>query len=90
MVGLVVGMVRMVLDFVYPAPGCEEVDTRPGIVANVHYLYFGILLFVISMIVTIVVSLLTKPIPQKYVRLSLFFLCIFHKCYYNLQNESGR
>ncbi|XP_071791025.1 sodium/glucose cotransporter 4-like [Asterias amurensis] len=66
MVGLVVGMVRMILDFVYPAPGCGEVDTRPGIVSQVHYLYFGILLFVISMVVTIVVSLLTKPIPEKY------------------------
>ncbi len=29
MVGLVVGMVRMILDFVYPAPGCDELDTRP-------------------------------------------------------------
>ena len=73
MVGLVVGMVRMILDFVYPAPGCGEVDTRPGIVSQVHYLYFGILLFVISMVVTIVVSLLTKPIPEKYVRIALSF-----------------
>ncbi|XP_038054726.1 sodium/glucose cotransporter 4-like [Patiria miniata] len=66
MVGLVVGMVRMILDFVYAAPSCGEEDTRPGIVADVHYLYFGILLFVISFVVTIVVSLFTKPIPEKY------------------------
>ncbi|XP_033126646.1 sodium/glucose cotransporter 4-like [Anneissia japonica] len=66
MSGLLVGLIRMILDFVYSAPGCDEEDDRPNIIANVHYLYFGILLFGISGIATIVISLMTEPIDKKY------------------------
>jgi hypothetical protein len=44
----------------------EYLDKRPLIV-RFNFLYFSIVLFIISGIVTIVVSLLTKPIPEKYV-----------------------
>ncbi len=36
-----------------------------------HYLHFGVLLFVIVCIVTIVISLLTPPIDEKHVRMSI-------------------
>lgn len=70
MVGLVTGLIRFVLEFaVYgqpPACGSGEVDTAPDIIRKVHYLHFGCILFVVSFVVTIVVSLLTKPIdPRK-------------------------
>ncbi len=70
MAGLFVGMIRMILDFSYVPPLCGEPDNRPaGIVKilSVHYLHFGIILFLLSCIVTIIVSLLTRPIDEKYV-----------------------
>nr|XP_006822359.1 PREDICTED: sodium/glucose cotransporter 4-like [Saccoglossus kowalevskii] len=65
MIGLAIGMTRLVLDFVYPGPACGEEDTRPSIVGDVHFLYFGIILFVIVLICTTVISLLTKPIDRN-------------------------
>jgi hypothetical protein len=35
MIGMVIGLIRMILDFVYYEPPCGEPDTRPGIVKNV-------------------------------------------------------
>ena len=35
MAGLVVGVIRMVMDFSYKAPLCMEIDERPAFVAKV-------------------------------------------------------
>ena len=51
----------MVLDFTMAAPGCGEPETRPAILYNVHYAYFGVILFVLTSIAIIVISLFTKP-----------------------------
>jgi hypothetical protein len=66
--GLFVGIVRFIWEYSYTAMPCqlEHLDKRPSIV-RFNFLYFSIVLFIISGIVTIVVSLLTKPIPEKYV-----------------------
>lgn len=44
-------------------------DPRPEwirvLVGNVHYLHFGILLFLLVLLVTVIVSYLTEPIPEK-------------------------
>lgn len=61
MLGLVVGMIRFIWEFSYPNAPCGEDDPRPAIIANVHYLHFGIILFVITIIGTIIISILTKP-----------------------------
>jgi len=37
MAGMVIGVVRMILDFIYIEPACGEVDTRPAIIKNVYY-----------------------------------------------------
>ncbi|XP_076472931.1 sodium/glucose cotransporter 4-like [Babylonia areolata] len=68
MVGLVVGIVRFAWEYSYsPVPCGEEArDGRPDIISKVHYLHFGIILFVIVFVVTVVVSLLTKPIDEKH------------------------
>ncbi|XP_067934509.1 sodium/glucose cotransporter 4-like [Watersipora subatra] len=75
MTGFVVGLIRFLLQYaVYPQPppcGSDEENKVPDIVHKVHYLHFGCILFVITFIVTIVVSLLTKPInPRKLIRLT--------------------
>lgn len=65
-IGLAIGCVRMLLDFIYPTPPCYEEDTRPGVLKYVHYLYFSILLSVITLSVVVVVSLATEePTPEQ-------------------------
>jgi len=55
----------MVLDFVYPEPGCGEVDLRPLIVSRVHYMYFALLLFMLTGIIVVLVSYASKPPEQS-------------------------
>ncbi|CAF4124089.1 unnamed protein product [Rotaria sp. Silwood2] len=66
--GLFVGMIRFIWEYSYTAMPCQiaHLDQRPSII-RFHFLYFSVLLFFISAIVTIIVSLLTKPIPNKYI-----------------------
>uniref|UniRef100_A0A8C5R1K6 Sodium/glucose cotransporter 4 n=1 Tax=Leptobrachium leishanense TaxID=445787 RepID=A0A8C5R1K6_9ANUR len=64
-IGLVVGLIRMVMDFVYTAPTCGQEDTRPSVLKDVHYLYFAMLLFGMTALVSIVISLFTTAIPDS-------------------------
>lgn len=61
MVGLVVGVCRMVLEFAFPPPRCAVEDLAPAVLRRVHYLHFAILLCGLTTVVVIVVSLLTPP-----------------------------
>ncbi|XP_035219556.1 sodium/glucose cotransporter 5-like [Stegodyphus dumicola] len=66
MTGLIVGLIRFIWEFSYSVPSCasQEQDPRPDIISKVHYLHFGILLFILSSAVTIGISLLTEPIAK--------------------------
>ncbi|XP_077996273.1 sodium/glucose cotransporter 4-like [Glandiceps talaboti] len=64
MLGLAAGMTRLVLDFVYQGPACGEEDTRISLIKNFHFLYFGIFLFLFVIVCTIIISLLTDPMPK--------------------------
>jgi len=71
--GLVVGLVRMILDFSLGAPLCNEPEYRPALIKNIHYLYFAILLAAITTIVAVIVSLVTPAIDDKHLyRLTWF------------------
>ncbi|KAF7644579.1 hypothetical protein LDENG_00219640 [Lucifuga dentata] len=64
--GLLIGCIRMFLDFIYPAPLCYEDDERPEVLKYVHYLYFSTLLSFITLVVVVVISLATeKPKPEQ-------------------------
>ncbi|XP_043317329.1 sodium/glucose cotransporter 4 isoform X1 [Cervus canadensis] len=63
--GLVVGLLRMILEFCYPAPACGEEDHRPAVLKDFHYLYFALLLCALTAIVIVTVSLCTAPIPEE-------------------------
>ncbi|XP_033709011.1 sodium/glucose cotransporter 4 isoform X1 [Tursiops truncatus] len=63
--GLVVGLLRMTLEFSYPAPACGEADPRPAVLKDFHYLYFALLLCGLTAIVIVTVSLCTAPIPEE-------------------------
>lgn len=55
-VGFVIGLIRMVAEFVYGTGSC-----------GVHYLYFALILFFVSILIILGISLLTKPIPDVHV-----------------------
>ncbi|XP_068099618.1 sodium/mannose cotransporter SLC5A10 [Hyperolius riggenbachi] len=61
MIGLVVGLVRMIMEFVYPIPRCGIPDERPAVLKDVHYLHFAIILCALTAGVVVGISLLTEP-----------------------------
>nr|ARQ84971.1 sodium:glucose cotransporter 1-like protein [Tridacna squamosa] len=75
MVGLVVGLIRFIWEYVYSVPPCgeSEDDKRPAVIKDVHYLHFGCILFGICVVVTAVVSLLTQPIDDKHLHRLTFW-----------------
>ncbi|GFV66490.1 hypothetical protein TNCV_2714091 [Trichonephila clavipes] len=69
MLGFIVGITRMVLDFVYRQPDCNEPDLRPLIIQRVHYMYFACILFCLTIISAVIISLITEPPePSKLIR----------------------
>lgn len=77
MVGLVIGLVRMVMEFGYGTPSCGEKDLRPPMLKDVHYLYFALILLLLTALVITAVSLCTSPIPEQHVRHSLLHIQTF-------------
>ncbi|KAF7661797.1 hypothetical protein LDENG_00254790 [Lucifuga dentata] len=71
MIGLCIGLSRMIAEFVYGTGSCVNPSDCPTIICGVHYLYFSIILFVVSCIVILAISLMTKPINDKH----LYRLC---------------
>uniref|UniRef100_A0A8C5ZTK0 Sodium/glucose cotransporter 1 n=1 Tax=Marmota marmota marmota TaxID=9994 RepID=A0A8C5ZTK0_MARMA len=69
--GFLIGISRMITEFAYGTGSCVEPSNCPTIICGVHYLYFAIILFVISIITIMVISLFTKPIPDVH----LYRLC---------------
>ncbi|XP_041861172.1 sodium/glucose cotransporter 4 [Melanotaenia boesemani] len=66
MFGLVVGLIRMVLEFSYMPPSCGQTDHRPSVLKDVHYLYFALILMVLTCLVIVAVSLATPPVPKEH------------------------
>lgn len=76
--GLMVGSTRMLLEFGSTAPGCGDPDERPILLSKMHYLNFSLVLSGFVLIVVVIISLLTPPIPKKHLR-RLTFWTRFHK-----------
>ncbi|XP_047497066.1 sodium/glucose cotransporter 5-like [Penaeus chinensis] len=70
MTGLLIGMIRFIVQFSYLVPTCGDStpDPRPYLVkllvGNVHYLHFGCILWLLTGVVTVGVSFMTEPIPS--------------------------
>lgn len=62
--GMSLGSVRLILEMVYTEPHCGEPDVRPVYIAKLHYMYVAVILFVVSAVIVVVLSLLTQP-PTK-------------------------
>ena len=71
MVGLVVGLIRFGMEFSYNKPSCGDFESENPpdwwytLVDDIHYLHFGLLLWFISGVVSISVSLMTPPPPEN-------------------------
>ncbi|XP_065529460.1 sodium/glucose cotransporter 4 [Lathamus discolor] len=65
MFGLAVGLVRMIMEFIYSTPSCGEEDRRPAVLKDMHYLYFAFILCVLTAVVIVLISLCTPPIPEE-------------------------
>lgn len=66
MAGLVIGLIRMVLEFSYLPPSCGQPDRRPAVLADVHYLYFALILLALTCLIIVAVSLATASIPKEH------------------------
>jgi len=81
MVGLIVGLIRFALEFGYSIPACGDPLDSPRappdwwytLIGNIHYLHFGVILFFISGLVAMSVSLLTAPIDRKHLHRLTFW-----------------
>uniref|UniRef100_A0A8C2ZTV5 Sodium/myo-inositol cotransporter n=1 Tax=Cyclopterus lumpus TaxID=8103 RepID=A0A8C2ZTV5_CYCLU len=73
MTGLALGIVRLVLVFIYRQPRCDQPDDRPAFIVKIHYMYFASGLFWISGFVAVVVSLCTSPPDEEQVRTATFW-----------------
>ena len=69
--GLLMGLARLVPEFSFGSGSCVRPSGCPALLCRFHYLYFAILLFVCSGLLTLVVSLCTPPIPRKHVSAGL-------------------
>uniref|UniRef100_UPI0037E85AE3 sodium/myo-inositol cotransporter-like n=1 Tax=Semicossyphus pulcher TaxID=241346 RepID=UPI0037E85AE3 len=62
--GFVLGVIRLILALVYREPLCDQPDERPSFIKDFHFMYMAAILFWVSGLVTVVVSLCTPP-PGK-------------------------
>lgn len=71
-VGFVLGVVRMILGFVFRAPDCSKEDTRNDFF-KVHYMYMAIAIFWIVIFINVVISLATEPQDKERTIRTMFF-----------------
>uniref|UniRef100_A0A665W3W7 Solute carrier family 5 member 3 n=1 Tax=Echeneis naucrates TaxID=173247 RepID=A0A665W3W7_ECHNA len=80
MVGFALGALRLVLAFVYREPHCGQPDERPSFIKDVHFMYVAAILFWVSALVTVAVSL-TPPKVCKHEGYCLLTVLSFQKCH---------
>jgi len=90
--GLVIGLIRFVLEYSYQVPACGSDKERPPewwytLVGNIHFLNFGVILWIISGVITVIVSLLTPPIEKDYLYRLTFWSRKSAKVRLELENE---
>uniref|UniRef100_A0A672N6H7 Solute carrier family 5 member 1 n=1 Tax=Sinocyclocheilus grahami TaxID=75366 RepID=A0A672N6H7_SINGR len=70
-IGLLVGLARMITEFAYGTGSCVSPSNCPTIICGVHYLYFALIIFSLSCILILGISLMTKPIDDKHA----YYIC---------------
>ncbi|KAK0042138.1 sodium/glucose cotransporter 5, partial [Biomphalaria pfeifferi] len=66
-IGFLLGIIRMVLELLYRGSACGvfKPDPRPAILKDVHFFHFAIILASVTAILTVTISLFTKPRPPQ-------------------------
>ncbi|XP_060591471.1 sodium/glucose cotransporter 4-like [Ruditapes philippinarum] len=64
----VCGIIRLILEVVYPVPNCGEVDIRPAFLSKIHSFYYSEMIMLLQFVLTVVISLCTKPLPEEQIR----------------------
>ncbi|XP_075676795.1 sodium/myo-inositol cotransporter-like isoform X2 [Dermatophagoides pteronyssinus] len=77
MTGLIIGLLRMGLNLHYMEPTCGQFDLRPWI-AKVHYMYYAIFVFWITVAFCVIISLCTDP-PEDYLLIRTTYWSRFDK-----------
>ncbi|MBZ3878678.1 Sodium/nucleoside cotransporter [Sciurus carolinensis] len=72
--GLLMGLARLIPEFSFGSGSCVKPSACPALICRVHYLYFAIMLFICSGLLTLIISLCTEPIPQKHLHRLVFSL----------------
>lgn len=68
MIGLLTGVTRMILVYIYndSSGDCLTPDTRPAILKNFHYMYFALLITLMTAVSAIVISYFTdRPTEEQ-------------------------
>lgn len=71
--GFVLGTIRLTLAFIYREPHCNQPDNRPSFIKDVHFMYVAAILFWISALVIVVVSLITPPPAKEQIKITTFW-----------------
>ncbi|XP_071885616.1 sodium/glucose cotransporter 2-like isoform X2 [Anas platyrhynchos] len=72
--GLLLGLGRMVPEFVLGTGTCEAPGRCPAFICGLHYLHFAIVLFLATCAIIIAVSLCYPPIPRRHLHRLVFSL----------------
>ena len=69
MLALVIGLIRLVLKFVYQGQGYCGSDDRevPAFLSKFHYMYFALSTTLLTAVVALIISYMTDPPDPKYV-----------------------
>nr|XP_012604754.1 sodium/glucose cotransporter 1-like [Microcebus murinus] len=64
--GIMTGLFRLVAELVYGPWSCMGNSKCPVVICGLHYLHFAIIIFLVSLLSMLGISLLTAPIPEKH------------------------
>ncbi|XP_048193446.1 sodium/glucose cotransporter 1-like, partial [Perognathus longimembris pacificus] len=64
--GMMIGFFRLMASFAYGSWTCDGENNCPAFICGLHYLYFSTILFLVSVLSILVISLITDPIPDRH------------------------
>nr|XP_034380620.1 sodium/glucose cotransporter 1-like isoform X2 [Arvicanthis niloticus] len=64
--GTTIGVFRLLAELFYRPVTCGGERQCPMFICNLHYLYFGFCLFLVTILVILAISLFTEPIPDDH------------------------
>jgi hypothetical protein len=73
--GISIGIFRLLAEFADGTRTCEGNSKCPEIICGLHHLYFSMILFLLSLLSILGISLITDPILDKHVSAAVNMLC---------------